>query len=206
MDNQEVTGASVPDQALVNQARTGLDPTGFDPSREREIRMRAIEEVVGWIEETSFREVQGILAKRKRAREDAALRGQAIRQERAELVRMIRARLSNESGTTIRALREIRDGEFGHRRGIGHYDLMDAAILADRKLIALTATLAWGDGSYNTAGAETAWSATISDKGLRVLEAIDRDSDGSPEGGDACGSVHDSAGLQGIASTVPAHD
>lgn len=30
-----------------------------------------------------------------------------------------------------------------------------------------------------------------------------RDSDGSPEGGDACGSVHDSAGLQGIAETLP---
>ena len=39
---------------------------------------------------------------------------------------------------------------------------------------------------------------TITTLGDAVRRAI-RDSDGSPKGGDACGSVHDGAGLQGIA-------
>lgn len=160
------SGSREPDPA------SGSGPSGFDPAREREIRLRAIEEVIGWIEETSFREVCGILAKRKRAREDAELRGQTIREERADLIRMIRARLENESGTTIRALREIRDGTFGHSRGISHYDLMDAAILADRKLITLTATMTWGGCSWNTTTADTEWRAAITDKGLAVLDAI----------------------------------
>ena len=177
---------------------TDVAAAGFDPALERDIRNRAIEEVIGWIEETSFREVSGILAKKKRVREDAQLRGETIRNERAALVRMIRARLENESGTAIRALREIRDGDFGYKRGIAHYDLMDAVILAERKLITLKATMEWGAGSYNTATADTVWAATISEKGLRVLEQIERDSDGSPKGGDAeRGSVHDS----GIAQT-----
>jgi len=43
---------------------------------------------------------------------------------------------------------------------------------------------------------QSLWLVNIDEGVILAREASRRDSDGSPEGGDACGSVHDSAGRQ----------
>jgi hypothetical protein len=63
-----------------------------------------------------------------------------------------------------------------------------------------------GDRVVGALMCEPSWSDAVGMAVYGISLVRPRDSDGSPDGGDACGSVHDSAGRNGIANPAPAHD
>src|SRR5690242_16919601 len=66
-----------------------------------------LEWVLALIEEPSLLDLVGIAARRKRDREDAALRGEAREEQRREIASRIRALAANKADDPIRILREI---------------------------------------------------------------------------------------------------
>lgn len=154
-------GASVPDQALVNQAPAGLGRSGFDPSRVEIISLgRAKGEPAVECGRKRWIEIFG--SYEPRARQHAA----------------------NLAGHNWDVLL-IDDTVFlmSWYGNNGHWMGRDGRTIM--------ASAEWTNGLYDTS--------------QHPKKRLFRDSDGSPQGGDACGSVHDSAGPQDIA-TPPSSD
>lgn len=145
--------------------------SGVSLARELEIRDAVIDEIAGWVGESSLSEIGGILAKRKRVREDAELRARTIREYRAELVQMIVGRKNNKVDRIDEDLRDIAAGNFGWRNRLSTNDLGVAFRLARRGLAIITvkATVA---GSYNCSQPETMWEVTLSPKGEAMLAEL----------------------------------
>lgn len=67
----------------------------------------ALEFAAQLVEQMSVREIIGIYAKKKRVREDAALRGETIRETRKEMASLIRAFKDRPDLTPLTALKRI---------------------------------------------------------------------------------------------------
>ncbi len=116
------------------------------------------------VEETSLRDHQGVLAKRKRDREDANLRAETMRSERAYIAEFIRSKKSNRARDAVMVLRDISERS--------SYAPPHDAMLSDAWPLALHG---WLDifcvvrCTANEIPPPTHYSITITDLGRKVL-------------------------------------
>lgn len=116
------------------------------------------------VESLDIMEVAGIGAKRKRAREDAALRGQTIRETRVRIAREIRSLKERRDGDAVSILRRIKTLPAGYRHDLY---LREAWPLAWMGLLDITATI---KTNSNCVPPETEYRIVLTDKGRSLIE------------------------------------
>lgn len=127
----------------------------------------ALEFAAQLVEQMSIREIAGMWSKRKRDREDAALRGKTIRETKAEMAQLIRAFKDRPDLSPITKLREMANldgaGDFDHA-----LHLRDAWPLAAKGWVRVLVTV---DCVGNSIPPQTRYRIEITDKGRNVLAA-----------------------------------
>jgi len=124
-------------------------------------------EVAGWVEEGDLIAWQGIGHRRKRVREDAALRVETSEAVRTRLADMIRGRMENKVGDPIEFLREVKAGE--HDRYVTGYTLREAIALADRGLLKVCVVTQIAGPWNNVIDGVTGYQITITEQGEKFL-------------------------------------
>jgi hypothetical protein len=122
-------------------------------------RDELIELIARGVEERSLLDLRGVMAKRKRDREDAQLRLDARHEQRAELGRFIRAFKSGEGRDPTTQLRRIKDGE-------RIWMLRDVADLVDMGLISLSVTV---DLTYGSISGQVEYAARLTKDGEEAI-------------------------------------
>ena len=129
----------------------------------------ALEFAAQLVEQMSIREIAGIWSKRKRDREDAALRGETMRETKAEMARFIRAFKDRPDLSPITKLREMAELD-----GVGSFNqavhLRDAWPLAAKGWVRVLVTV---DCVGNSIPTEARYRIEITDKGRNMLAAAD---------------------------------
>lgn len=139
-------------------------------------RDEILEEVALHIEELSFLDFRGVAAKRKRDREDAALRVKTIGETRKHLAAEIRGLKGNNRGDAVEVLKTLSElGDDWHEPY-----LRDAWPLAWKGWVDIHASVKLNSNSIPP---ETEYRITLTDKGKAVLAAL-RVSDENPKGED----------------------
>jgi hypothetical protein len=128
-------------------------------------------EVAGWIEEGDISSLPGILNKRKRVREDAALRIQTSKEVRARMARMIRGRMENKVGDPVDFLKDVQAGD--HDRHYTGFTLRQAIALADRGLLTVVAMTQVAGPWNNTVGGKTEYQIRLTEKGEKFIADAD---------------------------------
>lgn len=116
------------------------------------------------VERGSFTDLAGIMAKRKRDREDAVLRMRSREEVRAEIAAHLRAMMSRPELSAVNVLRrisELGDREFDHAAM-----LHDAWPLAWKRWVKITALL---NCASNQIPPETEYRISLTDRGREVL-------------------------------------
>lgn len=124
-------------------------------------------EVASWVEEGDLRDFVGICAKRKRDREDAALRMETAKVVRAQLAKMIRGRMENKVGDPIDFLKCVQAG--GYEKFYTGHTLRQAFALADKGLLLIFAETQVGGPHTNTVGGYTKYNIGLTEKGIAYL-------------------------------------
>lgn len=129
----------------------------------------ALEYAARLIEETDLSDMAGIWAKRKRDREDAALRLKAAEETRRRCAEHIRAMKKRPDLSPVATLRDIAEAKEGHR---GHAMLLkDAWPLAWMGWVDIECTMKCNS---NCVPPESSYRVTLTDKGLAVLANADK--------------------------------
>lgn len=148
-------------------------------------------EVAGWVEESDLRDLQGVWAKRKRDREDAALRLETSKAVRSRLASMIRGRMENKVGDALEFLSDVKAGRY-ERMLTGH-TLREAIALANKGLLKVTVETQIAGPWNNTIGGNTEYHIQVTEKGEVVLASAIEARRAETQGG----SVHESAVTEG---------
>lgn len=128
-------------------------------------RDEILEEAARYIEEMSFLDLRGLASKRKRDREDAALRCETIKETRKQLAADIRGLKENKRGDAVEVLKMLSElGDGWH----APY-LRDAWPLAWKGWVDIQATVRLNSNSIPP---ETEYRITLTDKGREVLASL----------------------------------
>jgi hypothetical protein len=166
-----------------------------------EIRDAILMEVAGWVEEGDLIAWQGIGHRRKRVREDAALRIETSEAVRSRLASMIRGRMQNKVGDPIDFLADVKAGR--HDRYVTGYILREAIALADKGLLCVTVETQIAGPWNNVVDGQAKYKIAITEKGEEALAKAMEASGQDPTGLDA---KHDSAGRQALPETRETED
>lgn len=127
-------------------------------------RDAVLEWVAKWIEDRSLTDFRGVMARKKRDREDAELRCTTRAELRDEMARSVRAMIGREDLGPTAILERIRDT----KDGIGHVVLLrDAWPLAWQGLVAIECRVMCND---NTIPPRAEYRVTLTEKGREMLE------------------------------------
>ena len=130
-------------------------------------REAAILEVADWLEEPDLRDLAGICARRKRDREDARLRGDTAKATRADLARMVRARVGNKVGDPAEFLRDVRAGQYS--KAYTSFDIREAISLADKGLMVVEVATQIAGPWNNMVGGNTRYLFSLTDRGRALI-------------------------------------
>lgn len=124
-------------------------------------------EVAGWVEEMDLLAISGIMHRRKRVREDAALRIKTSDEVRARMADMIRGRMENKVGDPLDFLSGLKAGRYA--RCYTGFDLREAIALADKGLLSVSVVTQIAGPWNNTVGGNTEYSIKLTDEGEQFL-------------------------------------
>lgn len=146
-------------------------------------------EVAGWVEEGDLISWQGIAHRRKRVREDAALRIQTSEEVRKRLADMIRGRMQNKVGDPVEFLSDVKEGRVTYVTG---FILREAIALADKGLLRIVVETQIAGPWNNVVDGQATYKITMTDEGEEFLaKAMEARQGQDPTGLD--GDSHDSA-------------
>lgn len=157
-------GASLRDRAVVNGAASVSAVPASVPSADRDAILL---EVAGWIEEGDFIALAGIMGKRKRIREDAALRIETSKDVRRRMADMIRGRMQNKVGQPEEFIRDVKAGRYD--KMYTAFDVRAAIALADKGFLKVEVVSQIAGPWNNTVGGQTAYRFSVTDKGEALL-------------------------------------
>lgn len=146
----------------------GLNPNRVNECgemiQEEKISDETLEYAARLIEEISFMDLCGIFAKRKRAREDAALRLKTIKETRKECAAHIRAFKKRPELSPVSVLRDL--AELSDDGSYANY-LSDAWPLAWKGWVNIECTII---ANSNCMPPETRYRIVLTDEGKKILE------------------------------------
>lgn len=157
------------DRAVVNGAsgesppQAASIPSAFD-------RDAIIMEVAGWVEELDLLEIHGLLAKRKRDREDAALRIETSERVRKRAAETIRARMKNRVGDPGEFLADVKAGRFN--KNYTGYTIREAIALADIGLLRVCVRTQIAGPWNNQVGSHPEYTFELTEDGEKFLAEV----------------------------------
>lgn len=138
-----------------------------------EIREAAMLEAVSWLLEGDLPSAVGILAKRKRQREDAALSMKVSREVRQRMADMILSRVNNKFGDPVIFLADVDAGRLD--RMATSRDIRRALYLADRGLLTVFVNTQIAGPWSNTIPPTVRYHFELTDAGKALLPTPTKD-------------------------------